>query len=576
MKKLALVTVLFAFVSVATSQNIRYVTQNGIGDGTSWADASNDIQAMMDSLKATGGEVWVAEGIYTPLYKLADTTLNGAITTDRDKAFLLVKDVKIYGGFIGTETELSQRDWETYLTVLSGDIDIEGDSTYNCYHVVVSSGDIGVACLDGFTITGGNASGNDTIKVNGYDVLQHVGGGMHTAYSSLTIINSSISANAANFGGGMHNRYSSVILVNTSISNNLSSRSGAGIYNGYSSVKLTHVTMANNIISGDGNGGGMANNASTIEVIHCSFWANSANYGGGIFSLESSVTLTNVEFLHNSTSMYGGGIYNAYSNAVLTNVIISENTTDHGGGVFNFGSSPILTNTTIVGNSAASRGGGMVNTDNSFPEIRNSIIWGNGDDNILNNKNSDPSYLYSLVEHENPNGRGNINGTNVNNAPVFVDVANRNYNLVLGSRGIEEGSSSFYNSDSIPNLSLINTDMDGNPRLVGTTVDMGAYEFQNVSIASNEIKSNIIFFPNPAQHTLYIESSETVEQVSIYDISGRMLNNTVIATNEANPPLKGGRGDVPTNIDISHLTIGIYLVKVKTAQGETAKKIVKQ
>ena len=77
---------------------------------------------------------------------------------------------------------------------------------------------------------------------------------------------------------------------------------------------------------------------------------------------------------------------------------------------------------------------------------------------------------------------------------------------------------------------------------------------------SEHTVSTIKVYPNPAQHTLYIESAETVEQVSVYDISGRMLQQT----NNPN-----------TSIDVSNLANGIYLVKVKTAHGETSHKIIK-
>jgi hypothetical protein len=53
------------------------------------------------------------------------------------------------------------------------------------------------------------------------------------------------------------------------------------------------------------------------------------------------------------------------------------------------------------------------------------------------------------------------------------------------------------------------------------------------------------------------------EQISIYDISGRMLQTfEVLKTSKV--------------LDISHLANGIYLVKVKTEEGEVVKKIVKQ
>jgi uncharacterized protein YjdB len=70
-------------------------------------------------------------------------------------------------------------------------------------------------------------------------------------------------------------------------------------------------------------------------------------------------------------------------------------------------------------------------------------------------------------------------------------------------------------------------------------------------------------YPNPVQNTLYIQSSSTIEQVSIYDISGRMLQTfDVFKTSEV--------------LDISHLSNGIYLLKIKTEDGEVVRKIVKQ
>ena len=81
-----------------------------------------------------------------------------------------------------------------------------------------------------------------------------------------------------------------------------------------------------------------------------------------------------------------------------------------------------------------------------------------------------------------------------------------------------------------------------------------------------ETHANLLnIYPNPAQNTLYIQSAEAVEQVNIYDISGRMLTS---------PSLRGGTTwQSPTNIDISTLAKGIYIIKVKTAVGVTVRKI---
>jgi hypothetical protein len=72
--------------------------------------------------------------------------------------------------------------------------------------------------------------------------------------------------------------------------------------------------------------------------------------------------------------------------------------------------------------------------------------------------------------------------------------------------------------------------------------------------------SEINIYPNPAKDIIYIESSVKIEQAAIYDISGRMLKQIINPSQE---------------INVSGLANGIYLVKVKTGQGESVHKIIK-
>jgi hypothetical protein len=89
-----------------------YVDEDATGanDGSSWADAFTDLAAAMDYADVIGDELWVAEGTYKPS------------VSARSEYFSLNAGVAVYGGFNGTETQLSQRDWRTYETILSGDL----------------------------------------------------------------------------------------------------------------------------------------------------------------------------------------------------------------------------------------------------------------------------------------------------------------------------------------------------------------------------------------------------------------------------------------------------------------------
>jgi len=116
MKKIALFLLILNLITTfAFAQTIRYVKPGGTGNGTSWANASGNIQNMIDASNA-GAQVWIAGESY-PL-----------------SATIEIKNgVNVYGGFFGNETSISARPksdldgngtiepWEfTHTTVLNG------------------------------------------------------------------------------------------------------------------------------------------------------------------------------------------------------------------------------------------------------------------------------------------------------------------------------------------------------------------------------------------------------------------------------------------------------------------------
>jgi hypothetical protein len=194
--------------------------------------------------------------------------------------------------------------------------------------------------------------------------------------------------------------------------------------------------------------------------------SDNRNYGGGMYNESGSPTITNCTFSNNSGGA-GGGMFNLMSNSTVTNCTFSGNSAGaDGGGMYNYeSSSPTVTNCTLSGNSAVLRGGGIANFGGSNPTLANCILWGNtaSEPQIYRDATSWVTVSYSDVQGGWP-GIDNINAN-----PLFVDPAIGDYRLLLGSPCIDAGDNS-----AVP--PSVVTDIDGNPRIIDGTVDMGAYE----------------------------------------------------------------------------------------------------
>ena len=187
---------------------------------------------------------------------------------------------------------------------------------------------------------------------------------------------------------------------------------GGGMYNINGSPTISNCTFIRNWAW---NGGGIGNSNSSPTLTNCTFSMNSGFYGGGMYCHYSHPKLTNCLFTRNSTTIppgviversvdSGGGMYNYYSNPTLENCSFSGNSSRNGGGVCNYDSHLILTNCTLAGNSAY-RGRAMYNYESSL-SISNSIIW-NGGNEIYIPDYASATITYSNIKNSWP-GEGNI------------------------------------------------------------------------------------------------------------------------------------------------------------------------
>jgi len=494
MKKF-LLTLLFAFTFISvnvTNAATRYIkpTATGTGDGSSWVNASGNLQAMINA-SATGDEVWVAAGTYKPgAYPTPCTDC----TNPRSYSFQLKNGVKLYGGFSGTEFVLSQRNITANPTILSGDFNdndvVTGSGSTlsitgfeeNAFHVVISVSDNNSTVFDGFTVKSGGSNGAGSITVESTLLYHLYGGGMSIVSSSVNIANCTFIANRTSNGGGIYNNDSSPNITNCVFLNNYAQFEGGGIYNeNSSSPNINNCTFSGNYIFSN-SGGGIYNKYSSPNISNCTFnnnWAGSS--GGAVYNQNSSPIIINCTFISNSTNNNGGAILNnTFSNPVITNSAFINNSSNAGGGMSNSSSNPTITNCTFYGNSASSTGGFMFNYQ-SNPTIKNCIVWGNS--NAIANLSSTPAVSYTLIQ-------GGFIGTgNLNVNPLFVNAADPagvdgihrtgddGLRVQTSSPAINTGSNA-----AIP--SGITTDIVGVNRILNGTVDMGAYEVLVCSIST--------------------------------------------------------------------------------------------
>ena len=422
---------------------------SGNNDGTSWNNAYNNLQTAIANAQ-TGDEIWVAKGTYRP-----------TLETDRTISFVLKNGVKMYGGFAGSETNINQRDITNNVTELSGDLGTQGNNTDNSYHVVDISNTTSSSVLNGFTITGGNA---DSFSSN-----RNSGGGIYGYQSSAVLANLVVANNSANFGGGIYLGDGQNQLTNISLIDNYARDNGGGLYNNSTSPIINNVTFGGNIAADDG--GAIYNyRDSSPKITEVNFLNNTADRGGAIYNgFSSTSVIDRAIFKDNIAVVAGGGIYNGDRASTTANSLFVGNISPYGAGVYNNSTNSRVINSTFVANQGRF-GAAITNRGNETPSIVNSIIWNNesfSSNSIVNIDSANTIISNSIIED-------GYNGSSIyTNDPQFVDADNLDYRLAGNSVALDAGST---NEDTDYDL-----DLAGNARIVGSAIDLGAYEGAAVS-----------------------------------------------------------------------------------------------
>jgi hypothetical protein len=386
-----------------------------------WATAAHTIQDAVDAARP-GDTVLVTNGVYATGGKAVYGTMTNRVAVTKPIAL---------GSITGPQ-----------FTVIEGyqvPETTNGDGAIRCAYLANG------AILSGFTLT------NGATRTDGDSKLEGSGGGLWCESTNITVSGCILTGNSASsIGGGAY----SGSLTNCTLVGNSAAYGGAVYWGSLINCTLTgnSASMCGGAYAGTlngclltynsgGTGGGGAYRA-TLK--NCTLAGNSGGDGGGAdhCALDQCILAANA-------GTYGGGAYWGS----LTNCTLTENAARWGGGAY----SGTLNNCTLSGNWASEYGGGVYRST-----LNNCLIYYNDARNSPNYAECGMSFCCTTPQPS--GGAGNIT-----NEPAFADLTGGDLHLQPNSPCINAGNNSYV---------ATSPDLDGNPRVVSGTVDMGAYEYQ--------------------------------------------------------------------------------------------------
>ncbi len=374
----------------------------GSNDGSSWSNAFTSIQEAIDAAAITGfDEIWVAEGVY-------------------EEAITMASDIALYGGFAGTEHARFDRDFEAHRTIIDGSTAAGGQPAK---HVVYMHRTTNTR-LDGFSITGGDASG-----VVPDDWPATAGGGIYCGRVDNTnvIANCRVYGNSADDSGGgiacVGYRAPALDECNPIIENCIVTGNYGGLgAGGILCIVGASPVIVNTIIAGNS----------------CQGVAEEAG-GAGIGCADaSSPTFANCLVANNATPTTAGGA-------------------GVGSPVWGGDCDPEFVNTIFYGNDDVAIYEGTADSDVT---LKNCLFFANAAGDVWD----EDSTLYTGAVQINANIPEATNC--VTGEPKFIDAANGDYRVAADSPAVDAGT-----SDGAPDAAI-----DGIRRPQGAADDIGPYE----------------------------------------------------------------------------------------------------
>ena len=358
---------------------------------------------------------------------------------------------------------------------------------------------LNLSIINGTSSLGGlNINTSGSVEIYKCQISKNTsGGGLRIDTTGNATIKDCIIQNnsSSTYGGGVYVKANNINVENNIISSNYG-KFGGGIY-----IHSTNNTLFNkNVVKSN------TINGSCVDMGrgHGDAYGSVSIGGGGIYVRSTTLTLTNNKISENTVAAgrfsLGGGLYTYCSGTtVISENVISKNlvrTADWryhctGAGIYAclINGDYIVKNNTIAENSgrASSNYGIGIHFSNPSQDkntiIVNNIIWGNKNTWDTSNVKIDDLYIYK--SHQNLNVWHNIYKTirvektdypfspisTKQSNPLFVNSEMNDYKISISSPAIDSGTTE--------SIEVSETDIIGNNRIIGKTIDVGAYEYSN-------------------------------------------------------------------------------------------------
>ena len=449
---------------------------NGANNGSSWTDAYNSLYDAVNSTSiGSGTKIFVKAGTYKPL--------TGAFSIAND-------NIKLIGGFDGTETDESERDmslvYSTNATIITGDVnddDIIGDFASNktdnldqLLNVNASS-----VTIDGFILENAH-------KTNSNPVIYF---SVTTNTSNFTLKNSIIRNNYSATGMLMDYRFfnGDIEFINVAIHQNLTNN-GVCLFQSSASntplnLNFVNVEFTDNQYNSDFGAIWLRETETsnmTTSIVNSTFVNNQNDFSTS--TIKHLINISSLGSLENVVSVYNSIFYNnLYNNSLVSDLVFDNSKQVEG--IF-----------------------GDLEVDNCIAPTVNPFNGSTIDGDAFN------------ISIANPNLDANYKPTSTSTAVI------------------NQGNNSFYNA------LFGDVDASGNDRIFDNTIDLGAYEY-DAPLSLNSInKLQFSLYPNPTTHNINVKSDERIESLKIYALNGTVLREAKSNTDFMNV------SDLPTGIYI--------------------------